>query len=319
MVRAVVRAGLEEENYQIVEAVDGIQALQQCRHHPPPDVVLLDIEMPGLDGYEVLAELKAAPDLRHIPVVFLTNRTGMQDVLAGLRGGAHDYLKKPFEPAELVARVRSAIRIKQLQDELRQRNADLERMTRTDVLTGLCNRRHLEEVLAGTLSAAVRRQEPMAVLLLDIDHFKHVNDTFGHPVGDLVLMEFARRLSAEVRAGEVAGRWGGEEFLVILPRADLVEAVTVAERIRIAIAATPMAGAEHDITVTVSVGCGIGPCDSAEELLRIADERLYEAKLAGRNRTVAVARGHAGIRPGLNAKGGSSAALSVIFQRKTND
>jgi diguanylate cyclase (GGDEF)-like protein len=290
VVRAVVRAGLEEENYQVVEAVDGIQALDQCRRHPP-DAILLDIEMPGLDGYEVLAELKANPDLRQIPVVFLTKRTGLEDVLAGLRGGAHDYLKKPFEPAELVARVRSAIHVKQLQDELRQRNADLERLSRTDVLTDLYNRRNLEEVLARVHSEAIRRQEPMAVLLLDIDHFKHVNDTYGHPVGDLVLVEFARRMRAEVRTGDIAGRWGGEEFLVILPRTDRAAAVNVAERIRVATAATSMAVADYNITVRVSVGCAEGPCDSPEELLSNADARLYQAKLAGRNQTVSQASG----------------------------
>jgi diguanylate cyclase (GGDEF)-like protein len=176
--------------------------------------------------------------------------------------------------------------VKQLQDELRQRNADLERLSRTDVLTDLYNRRNLEEVLNRTHHDAVRRKEPIAVLLLDIDHFKHVNDTYGHPVGDLVLVEFARRLRAKVRSDGIAGRWGGEEFLVILPRADISEAAFVAERIRVAIAETPMTSTGHDITVTASVGCAEGPCESVEELLRTADARLYEAKLAGRNLTV---------------------------------
>ena len=131
VIRAVVRSGLEDEGYRVIEAIDGLDALDQCRQEPP-DVILLDIEMPGLDGYQVLSELKSDAGLKNIPVVFLTSRSGMDDVVAGLRGGAHDYLRKPFEAAELLARVGAAIHIKKLQDQLEQRNADLDRISRTD-------------------------------------------------------------------------------------------------------------------------------------------------------------------------------------------
>ena len=146
VVRAVVRGGLEDEGYRVMEAVDGLAAIEHCRHDSP-DIILLDIEMPELDGYQVLAALKSDAELKDIPVVFLTSRSGIDDVVAGLRGGAHDYLKKPFENIELLARVGSAVHVKKLQDELRQRNADLDRMSRTDALTGLYNRRHLDEEL----------------------------------------------------------------------------------------------------------------------------------------------------------------------------
>jgi two-component system cell cycle response regulator len=283
VIRAVVRASLAVEDYQVIQAEDGTAALNQCKLSPP-DVILLDIVMPGLDGYQVLARLKADPELSHIPVVFLTGRTGMADIVAGLRAGAHDYLKKPFEPEELLARVGSAIQVKRLQDQLRDRNAELDQVSRTDALTGLHNRRHLDEVLTLRHAEARRHQEPLSLLLLDIDHFKNVNDTHGHPAGDMVLCEFAHRLSNEIRIGDIAGRWGGEEFLVILPRTDLTGALEVAERIRAAFAATPLtAGAAH-ITVTVSGGCCAGPCESPEELLRLADKGLYEAKATGRNR-----------------------------------
>ena len=286
VVRAVVQAGLEVEGYQVVQAEDGKAALEQCQLRPP-DVILLDIIMPGLDGYQVLAQLKADPELSHIPVVFLTARTDMTDVVAGLRAGAHDYLKKPFEPEELLARVGSAIHVKQLQDELRDRNAALDHVSRTDALTGLYNRRHLDEVLTLRHAEARRHQEPLSLLLLDIDHFKHVNDTHGHPTGDMVLREFAHRLNNQLRIGDIAGRWGGEEFLVILPHTELTGAVEVAERIRAAFAATPItAGAAH-ITVTVSGGCCAGPGDSPEELLHRADTGLYQAKTAGRNQIAA--------------------------------
>ena len=286
LVRAVVRAGLEAENYQVIQAEDGFGALQECRRHPP-DVILLDIVMPGLDGYQVLAELKADPELSHIPVVFLTGRTGMADVVAGLRAGAHDYLKKPFEPEELLARVGSAIHVKQLQDQLRHQNALLDLLSRTDVLTDLSNRRHLDEELARRVGEARRYHDPLGLVLLDIDHFKRVNDLYGHPVGDDVLREVARRLKGELRLEDIAGRWGGEEFLVILPRTDLAGVVESATRIRVAVAATPIIAGDHMINVTISGGCADGAGESPAELLRCADERLYQAKAAGRNQIIA--------------------------------
>jgi diguanylate cyclase (GGDEF)-like protein len=282
VVRAVVRAHLETEGHLVIEAEDGESALEQCRKLPP-DVILLDIEMPGMDGYQVLAELKADEQLKDVPVVFLTDRTSMEDVLAGLRGGAHDYLKKPFEPAELVARVAAALHVKRLQDQLRDRNADLDRISRTDVLTDLYNRRHLEEELVRHHVDARRHNDPLCVLLLDIDHFKHVNDTYGHPSGDVVLVMFADRLRAQLRGGDIAGRWGGEEFLVLLPRTDLAGAMVVAERIRHATEATPVVASGRDISVTVSGGCALGPGNSTEEMVHAADSRLYAAKAAGRN------------------------------------
>jgi diguanylate cyclase (GGDEF)-like protein len=289
VIRAVVRSGLEDEGYRVIEAVDGLTALEQCRQQPP-DVILLDIEMPGLDGYQVLSELKSDDSLKNIPVVFLTSRSGMDDVVAGLRGGAHDYLKKPFEPVELLARVGSAIHVKKLQDELQQRNAELDRTSRTDGLTGLYNRRHLDEELALRNQDSLRHQEPMCLLLLDIDHFKDINDTYGHPTGDLVLQAFADRLNLGLRTGDIAGRWGGEEFLVILPRTDLGGAVEIAERIRSATAATPVTAAGQDISVRVSGGCALGPADSADSVIDVADQCLYQAKQAGRNRIVTSAR-----------------------------
>lgn len=286
LIRAVVRSGLEEEGYSIREAVDGTAALEQCRAQPP-DVVLLDVEMPGLDGYQVLAALKADPDLKDIPVVFLTGRAGMEDVVAGLRGGAHDYLKKPFEGAELLARVGSAVHVKQLQDDLRQRNGDLDRLSRLDALTGLFNRRHLDEELHTRHQDSLRHHDDLCVLLLDLDHFKSVNDTYGHPAGDVVLATFAERFRGALRSADVAGRWGGEEFLAILPRTNLEGAQLVAERIRAATAATPVSAGVSDIPISVSGGLVLGPGASPEELVELADGCLYRAKAAGRNQIIA--------------------------------
>jgi two-component system cell cycle response regulator len=292
VIRAVVRAGLEEEGYRVVEAVDGVAALEKCGQEAP-DVILLDIEMPGLDGRQVLARLKGDAALKDIPVVFLTVRAGIADVVAGLRGGAQDYLKKPFDAGELVARVGSAIRVKRLQDQLRQRNAELDAMSRTDGLTGLFNRRHLDEELARRNSDSLRHQEPYGLLLLDIDRFKHVNDVHGHLAGDLVLCAFAACLNGSLRAGDIAGRWGGDEFLVILPRTNLDSARWLGERIRSAISA-PVKAAGQDLSVTISGGCAVGPAESVDAVVHVADQCLYQAKLAGRNQIAPAALASSG-------------------------
>jgi diguanylate cyclase (GGDEF)-like protein len=231
----------------------------------------------------VLQRIKAEETIKDIPVVFLTNHSSMDEVLRGLGGGAHDYLSKPFEPHELVARVGAALRVKKLQDELRQRNEELDKTSRTDVLTGLYNRRHLEEQLRVSLSTGRRRNEPTGVLLLDLDHFKSVNDTYGHQVGDDVLCELAHRLQSELRAGDVAGRWGGEEFLVILPNTGLGGTVEAGERIRGIISGRPFRAGSQPLAVTISGGGASGIDVDDEALVHRADTGLYEAKDRGRN------------------------------------
>jgi two-component system cell cycle response regulator len=283
VVRAVVRDGLEAEGHLVHEADDGVAAIAMCRDLRP-DAVLLDIEMPGLDGREVLEQLKNDAELREIPVVFLTGRTGTDDLVAGLRAGAHDYLRKPFEPAELLARIGSAVRNKRLQDELRQRNEQLDRMARVDALTQLYNRRHLQEELHRLGAASRRDQWPLGVVLFDVDHFKQVNDTHGHHSGDLVLQHCARRLLAAARAGDVLGRWGGEEFLLVLPNTDLDEAALAAERMRASVAEAPITVEHTELVVTLSGGCASDALGNVDALVSRADEALYRSKSEGRNR-----------------------------------
>jgi len=282
VVRTVVCDQLEEEGYDVVQAVDGESALAACAT-ARPDAILLDIEMPGLDGHQVLARLRADGDLSDIPVVFLTGHTGTDDMVACLRAGAHDYLKKPFEPAELIARIGGAVRIKRLQDELRIRNDQLDALSRIDVLTGLYNRRHIDEQLRKEVSTAHRHDQPLAVLMLDIDHFKLVNDNEGHPAGDRVLQEFAARLRAVTRDGDIVGRWGGEEFVIIAPHTDISQALTLGERVRAAVADTPIDLGDHGLPITVSIGCVVGVGTPAE-LVEQADAALYRSKAEGRNR-----------------------------------
>jgi diguanylate cyclase (GGDEF)-like protein len=289
VVRAVLRQHLEAQGYTVIEADDGDAALCACRT-AALDAVLLDIEMPGLDGYEVLAALKADPDtvLAELPVVFLTGRTSTEDIVEGLRLGAHDYLKKPFEASELIARVSAAVRVKALQDVLRERNVELDLLSRTDVLTGLANRRHVEDRLGELVSSAQRHHHSIAVLMFDIDYFKNVNDTAGHAGGDAVLREFSSRLQLVLREEDVAGRWGGEEFLVLLPFTDLAGAVALGNRVCESIAEEAFVLADGStLAITVSGGGAVADGHSPQELVGRADLALYAAKAAGRNRIVA--------------------------------
>jgi two-component system cell cycle response regulator len=283
VVRAVVCEQLEDEGYDVLEADDGNAALDRCRT-ARPDAILLDIEMPGLNGLQVLEQLKQDPDLCDTPVVFLTGRTTTDDMVAGLHAGAHDYLRKPFEEAELIARIGAAVRVKQLQDQLRLRNLELDQISRLDGLTGLYNRRHLHEELQRRHRSLRRDDGLLALLILDVDHFKQINDTEGHSGGDAVLCELARRFHDAVRPDDIIGRWGGEEFLAILPRTDLVGARAVGERIRTAVERTPVLYGDREIVVSVSGGCAAGDGDDPEDLVRQADAALYAAKAAGRNR-----------------------------------
>jgi two-component system cell cycle response regulator len=288
-IRALVRRMLGAGGHTVVEAAGGAAALAVCREQQP-DVMLLDVEMPEMSGWDVLAAMKADPELRDVPVVFLTGRSDTTDIVEGLRLGAHDYLRKPCEPTELLARVQAAARVKRLQDQLRQRNEELDQISRTDALTGLRNRRHVQEYLARLVSLARRNAEPIAVLMVDIDHFKSVNDRHGHDAGDAVLRQVADRMARNIRLEDMVGRWGGEEFLVVLPCTATEGAAELAERLRQVVADEPYRLGDGDvIPVTISLGCAASLTDDAGALVRSADAALYEAKEAGRNRVVVAA------------------------------
>jgi two-component system cell cycle response regulator len=289
LVRSMMRDHLMTAGYEVLEAQDGEDALARV-HATAPDVVLLDRDMPRLDGLAVLDAMQADEATAAIPVVFVTGRATALELAEGLGHGAHDYVRKPVEAAELVARVRSALRTRRLRDELRERNLQLESMARTDVLTGMVGRRHGATVLAEACTAAAATGESLAVVMADVDHFKHVNDHHGHAAGDVVLRAVADVMRDGLVTGETAVRWGGEEFLLVLPGCETSGALARAERLRSAVAGSPVdvGGRRHG--VTASLGCAIlGPGETPEALVARADQALYAAKAAGRDRVSAAA------------------------------
>ena len=283
--RRILRRTLEAAGYGVREAADGLEALGLCRAQPP-DLVLLDIDMPVMDGPALLARLQDDDELAEIPVVFLTARTSGGDVAAGLQLGAHDYLRKPCEPAELEARVGAALYRHSQTRSLREMAQQADRLSTVDTLTGLANRRQFAR-RRDQLLATHGEGATVGLIVLDADHFKQVNDAEGHLVGDAVLRIIARRLLTAVGASDLVVRWGGEEFLVLAPDLDGAATVELAGRLHLSVCATPCAISEHkSLDVTVSVGCVSGRLDQLDTLIPLADEALYEAKRSGRNRVV---------------------------------
>ncbi|HVF40261.1 MAG TPA: PleD family two-component system response regulator [Gemmatimonadaceae bacterium] len=291
----VLRARLEARGYEVEGANDGLTALATTQKWVP-DLILLDVMMPDMDGLEVVKRLKADKSLPFIPVIMQTALDSTERMVAGLEAGADDYVTKPINFAELEARVRSLLRIKKLQQDLAEREQQLSEMndkllhiSLTDGLTGVDNRRSLEQRLHEMFEHSLRLHEPIACVMCDIDHFKKVNDTYGHAAGDEVLKQFARILKKEAREIDRVGRYGGEEFLILLPGTVLDAAVTFAERLREKVDANTFSYDGGTLTRTMSCGVAAWPhprVQGREELLKAADDALYVAKELGRNRVV---------------------------------
>lgn len=280
-VRLRVREQLAARDIEVVEAETGAQALEIVER-VQPDAILLATDLLDMSADAVLEGLRARASVSHVPVILMAEEPSVETVVAGIEHGGHDFVRKPIDPADLVARVYSALRIRVIQDELRARNAELDIVSRTDVLTGLPNRRHLEEALRQLSSQARRYAQPFTMVMFDIDRFRDINETHGRAGGDDVLRTVARRIQTSVRESDVCGRWSGEEFLTLLPMTDLVGARTFAERIRTSIdwAEVVIDGAG---TAHVTVSAGIAEGTNVGELLLRADEALYAAKKSGRN------------------------------------
>ncbi|HEX6573351.1 MAG TPA: diguanylate cyclase [Gemmatimonadaceae bacterium] len=284
----VLRARLEARGYDVEGANDGQSALDTVKRWCP-DLILLDVMMPDMDGMEVARRLKADKSLPFIPVIMQTALDSTERMVAGLEAGADDYVTKPINFAELEARVRSLLRIKVLQDELDKTNQRLRYISMTDGLTEVDNRRALEQRLHEMFEHSLRLHEPVACVMCDIDHFKRVNDTYGHAAGDDVLKQFAQILKDEAREIDRVGRYGGEEFLLLLPGTVLDSAVTFAERVRQRVEEHTFSFEGGTLKRTVSLGVAAWPhprIKGREEMLKAADDALYVAKEMGRNKVV---------------------------------
>jgi two-component system cell cycle response regulator len=273
---------LAERGNRVAGAGEGDAALALVAREAP-DVILLDQELAGVGGMEVLERLRAHEELAAMPVIMLTAAGDHELMLEALRRGAHDYLRKPFDPAELDARVLAALRVKRLHNALLEANRRLARQALTDDLTGLANRRHSARQLEREVALCVRHGRILALLRVDVDHFKPINDSYGHETGDAVLVEVARRLEAAVRGGDELARWGGDEFVAILPGTDKAGALRAAERLRASVAEAPIVAARRELPVTISVGWAHWAGDTPDDLLARADRALYRAKDAGRD------------------------------------
>ena len=292
----ILDARLTSRGYEVETATNGQEALDRVAANPP-HLILCDVMMPLMDGYEVSRRIKTDDSLPFIPIILVTARDSTQDKVEGLDAGADDYITKPINFPELEARVRSMLRIKRLRDELDEKNRELEvankklkKLSITDGLTGLFNHRHVQQLLREEWERTKRGGEPLAVAMLDLDKFKQVNDTYGHPTGDVILYETAQILQDTAREIDMVGRYGGEEFIAILPNTGEEAATQFAERIRQRVESHIFRDEDTEVRMTMSSGVAAfpdEPVDGPEELLKRADEALYAAKEGGRNRVVA--------------------------------
>jgi two-component system cell cycle response regulator len=281
--QSMLRTLLKKWGYEAVMAQNGTEALQILQSEDAPRLAVLDWMMPGMDGVQICRRVRSANREPYIYILLLTARTESQDLVEGMDAGADDYLTKPFNAQELRVRIRAGHRILNLQDALRLQATH-------DGLTGFLNRNSILDRLQEETVRSERESRPLSLLMIDLDRFKSVNDTYGHLAGDVVLRDAAARMSAAARCYDGLGRYGGEEFLVVLPGCDLPAATAQAERLRETIAGRPFAISHHELSVTCSIGvaCSEGPVPEA--LIRQADEALYQAKARGRNRVVAASR-----------------------------
>jgi diguanylate cyclase (GGDEF)-like protein len=285
--RRVLQAFLEKWGYDVVVASEGRQAWQALQGEDVPRIAILDWMMPEMDGLQLCRSIRERGKEPYTYILLLTARDRKQDIAQAFEAGVDDYLTKPFDPDELKARLRAGTRILALQESLISARDALQFEASHDALTGLWNHGATLDALRRELARAQRQGTPVALVIADLDHFKRINDTYGHLVGDAVLREAARRMRSSVRLYDTVGRYGGEEFLLIMPGYDASSAVNLAERVRTQVCTEPIDTAKGDVHISVSAGVAVscGPSDEDTTfLLHAADEALYRAKEKGRNR-----------------------------------
>jgi diguanylate cyclase (GGDEF)-like protein len=289
--RALIQRRLEREGYRVLTAKNGNEAVEKTKE-ALPDLVILDVMMPEMDGMDACRLIKEDEKTRDIPIIFLSARDETEMKVSGLTLGANDYISKPFKAEELLARVHVAIRLKRERDRLRTsaeeatiRAEVAQERAMTDALTGLLNRYGLQHVLAREHAEARRYNRPLSCLMIDLDNFKTINDTYGHAAGDLALQQVAGILREAVRGSDTVFRYGGEEFLVLLPETDLEGAAALGEKIRATASSRSFGEGQHVFNFTLSAGAS-SICDneSGNDMIARADMALYHAKGQGRNR-----------------------------------
>lgn len=298
--RTMLKSMLLKRGHQVVEVEDGQSAWELlCATHrkaqeEPIQFVISDWMMPRLDGPSLIARIRNANLPRYTYIVMLTARTAIEDTITGLEAGADDYLTKPFDLNEFIARVGIGERILSLETRLREANRKLKEMATHDSLTGLLTRRALYDLASRELARAQREHLPLTVIMIDLDHFKTINDQYGHLVGDQALRQAGRILQQSLREYDLLGRWGGEEFLMVLPGSDIPEALTVAERLRDEISQAPLHLTDGR-TIAFQASFGVTNLGHAvtdvrfDDLVGDADVALYQAKQRGRNQVASFA------------------------------
>lgn len=271
-------------NYDAVVARNGLEAWDILQLSDAPHLVILDWMMPGMDGVEICRRIRKLNNRNYLYIILLTGRNSRDDIIRGLESGADDYMIKPFHPEELKSRLKIGQRIIELEQRIM-------RLARTDYLTGLLNRRAFMERLESEYSRARRENKPLSLIIMDIDHFKSVNDSYGHQAGDLILQELAAIITKSCRLYDFIGRYGGEEFIVCLPGTDKVNAVVTAERMRAAVENMKKYIPDRDVVVKITASFGVasfqpGEDTNIDKLINKADDALYRAKGEGRNRVI---------------------------------
>ncbi len=279
---------LQKWGYEVIAAHSGTEAWEALQAEDAPRLALLDWMMPGMDGVEICRRVRARSSQSYVYIILLTANDKVGNLVEGLESGADDYLTKPFHPQEMKARLRVGLRMLDLESNLVEARENLQFKASHDALTSILNRGAIIEALERELDRARREGSSVGILLADVDHFKIVNDTWGHLVGDEVLRAVTGRLKAEVRSYDSVGRYGGEEFLILLPGCDRAKLEAKVEQLRKAAVRTPIETSAGPVSVTISIGgMASAECPQCEsnQLLRATDAALYRAKVAGRNRT----------------------------------
>ena len=286
LIAHVAKAVLSKRGHEVVLAQDGLSGLQTAMSEQP-DIILLDLIMPVMDGYQVCQSLKEEDSTKEIPVIMLTSKAEPADKVKGLEMGALDYVTKPFDEGELVARVNTQLQLKELREALQEKNRQLQELANRDGLTGLYNHRYFHEQLSKDFLRARRYHEFLSCIVLDIDHFKKFNDTYGHQTGDVVLSNLGDVIKESIRDSDFAARYGGEEFALVLYHTDETVALEVAERLRRTVEGHEVRDEGTVLNITISIGVATFPHEQiteAKQLVECADKALYRAKENGRNR-----------------------------------